>query len=69
MNISIEEIKEAAERGHNINTLILMLEKKARLFSEHRHWFIIKDGRNICEFCGCMYVFGSETMCNASAPA
>lgn len=68
MNVSIEEIKEAAERGHSIDTLVAMLEKKASLFSQNRHWFIIKNGRNICEFCGCQYVFGGETMCNASVP-
>jgi len=64
MNISIEEIKEAAERGHSIGSLILMLEKKNTMLLERRHWFIMKDGRNVCEFCGRLYSFRDSSNCN-----
>lgn len=61
MQVSLKEIKEAKDRGHSIGSLILMLEKKERHFLEGSHWFIVDDhGRNVCEFCGMMYAFGSS---------
>ncbi len=61
MQVTIKEIKEAKERGHSIWSLIEMLENKERHFLDGSHWFIIDDnGRNVCEFCGMMYAFGTS---------
>lgn len=62
--ISIDKIKALRDLGHTIDTLIQMLEKKERLRLQNRHWFIVEDGRNICEFCRCAYNFcDSESEC------
>lgn len=65
MTFSLEEIKAARDSGHSITSLVVMLEKKAAMFAQRRHWFIFKDGRNVCEFCGQLYSFAdSGVYCN-----
>lgn len=60
MNITIEEIKEAREDGHNINSLIEMLERKQKHFDTNKHWFVFQNGGNVCEFCGERYAFSQK---------
>lgn len=68
--IELSEIKALRELGHNIDTLITLLEKKQSMKMQNRHWFVFQDGRNVCEFCGCPYAFAtSDSICNPNPPA
>lgn len=63
MNIQLSEIKDAKLRGHTIDSLIDLLENKQLMFSTGRHWYVIVDDRNVCEFCGLPYRFGDTSNC------
>lgn len=64
--VSINEIKLLRDKGHTIDSLIQMLERKEKYRAENKHWFVFENGRNVCEFCKCLYHFGlTEYGCNA----
>ena len=63
--VSIDQLKAFKEEGHSLESLIQMLDKKEVMRQQKRHWFIFEDGRNVCEFCKCLYNFGNaESICS-----
>lgn len=63
IGITIEEIIDAEDHGHTIRSLIQLLGRKQIHLDQNKHWFIIKDQRNFCEFCGISYAFGADNEC------
>jgi len=55
--ITIDKIKELRSGGHNIDSLISLLERKEEIKRLNKHWWTFEDGRNVCEFCKVLYRF------------
>jgi len=52
----VEELNRLKMGGHwLIQSAIDVLSQKAAFHKEGKHWFVFKEGRNICEFCGELY--------------
>jgi len=54
---TIDKIKELRSGGHNIDSLISLLERKEETRQLNKHWWTFEDGRNVCEFCKVLYRF------------
>lgn len=66
INNFIDALRDYHEDGHReIEGVIAMLEAKKRAYTKHLHWFVIKEGRNFCEFCNQQYNFStSDNYCS-----
>lgn len=64
MTITLEELKELRELKYDLDSVIAMLRRKRYAKENYRHFFIVKGGRNFCEFCGQAYRFeNSDSRC------
>lgn len=69
MDIKLTDIEKALEDEHTLHSFFAMMQRKQVAWENKRHWFVIKDGKNVCDFCGILYNISlPDTFCNASVP-